>query len=173
VHERQPASLARCWAFVIAAVILYIPANLLPVLNTASIQASHSDTIYSGIRRLWDTGSWVLAIIVFVASIIVPAAKLGSLSYLLLTVQRADRRRALARARLFRITHWIGRWSMVDIYVGATMVAVVQFKAIASITPGPGAIAFGAVVVLTMLASQSLDPRLIWDPLHDRGNAHA
>lgn len=165
LHARQPASLARGWAFVIAAAILYVPANLLPVLETASYQESHVDTILSGIVRLWTTGNWVLATIVFVASMVVPAAKLASLGFLLAAAQRRSRWRPLWRARLFRVTHWIGRWSMVDIYVGATLVSVVQFKAFASVTPGPAAIAFGAVVVLTMLASQSFDPRLTWDPV--------
>ena len=167
LHLRKPASIARTWAFLVAAAILYIPANVLPVLETHSLVEHKSDTILSGVIFLWTTGSWLLAVIVFAASIVIPAAKLVSLSYLLVTAQRRSRTRPEQRARLYRATAYIGRWSMVDIYVGATLVALVQLKAFASIVPGPGAVFFAAVVILTMFASMSFDPRLTWDPLDD------
>ena len=170
---RRPDSIQRAWAFLIAAAILYIPANALPIMHSGSLYGQQSDTIWSGIVWLWQTGSWVLALIVFVASMVVPIAKIASLAFLLTAAQRGSTWNPQRRGMLFRITHWIGRWSMVDIYVGATLVALVQFKAFASIEPEPGAIAFGAVVVLTMLATQSFDPRLTWDPLDRREAAHA
>jgi len=163
LHARKPNSISRAWAFVIAACVFYIPANVMPVLHTGSIFNTKSDTIMSGVVHLWTTGSWVLAAIVFVASIVVPGGKLLSMGVLLVTAQRKSRWRPVDRARLYRATAYIGRWSMVDIFVGATLVALVQFNLIASIQPGPGAIAFGAVVVLTMLASMSFDPRVTWD----------
>jgi paraquat-inducible protein A len=167
LYARKPASIARTWAFLVAAAILYIPANMLPVLETQSLVENKSDTIMSGVVFLWTTGSWLLAVIVFVASVAIPAAKIVSLAYLLVAAQRRSRHRPDQRARLYRATAYIGRWSMVDIYVGATLVALVQLKAFASIVPGPGAVYFGAVVVLTMFASMSFDPRLTWDPLDD------
>jgi paraquat-inducible protein A len=167
LHTRKPNSITRSWAFLAAACIFYIPANLLPVLHTGSIFQTTTDTIMSGVVHLWVTGSWALAAIVFVASIVVPGAKLISMAILLVTAQRGSRWAPQARARLYRATAYIGRWSMVDIFVGATLVALVQFNLIASILPGPGAIAFGAVVVLTMLASMSFDPRLTWDAFED------
>jgi len=167
LHARKPASITRSWAFLLAAAILYIPANLLPVLETGTLADFRSDTILSGIVHLWHTGSWLLAVIVFVASMVIPAAKLISMSYLLLSAQRRSTWRPQQRTRLYRATHYIGRWSMVDIYVGAVLVAMVQLKAFASIVPGPGAIYFAAVVILTMSASMSFDPRLTWDPLDD------
>ena len=167
LHARKPASLQRTLAYLVAASILYIPANLLPVMESGSLFLSQSDTIMSGVVYLWRTGSWGLATIVFVASIVIPAAKLLSLAGLLMAARRRSTRNPMRRARIYRITHWIGRWSMVDIYVGATLVALVQFKAFGSIVPGPGAVFFGAVVVLTMLASMSFDPRLTWDPVDE------
>lgn len=167
LHARKPDSISRSWAFLVAGAILYIPANLLPVLQTDTLYTHRSDTILSGVKHLWVTGSWPLAAIVFIASMVVPIAKLISLSFLLVAAQRRSRWRPDQRARLHRATHLIGRWSMVDIYVGAALVALVQFKAFGTTLPGPGAIAFGAVVVLTMLASMSFDPRLTWDPLDD------
>lgn len=167
LYARKPASITRTWAFLIAAAILYIPANLLPVLETHSLAENKSDTILSGVVFLWTSGSEPLAVIVFVASIVIPAAKLLSLAWLGLAAQRRSRWRPDLRARLYRATAYIGRWSMVDIYVGATLVALVQLKAFASIVPGPGAVFFGAVVILTMFASMSFDPRLTWDPLDD------
>ena len=167
LYARKPASIARAWAFLIAAAILYIPANVLPVLETQSLVENKSDTIMSGVVFLWTTGSWLLAVIVFVASVVIPAAKILSLAYLLLAAQRRSRANPQRRAQVYRATAYIGRWSMVDIYVGATLVALVQLKAFASIVPGPGAVYFAAVVIFTMLASASFDPRLTWDPLDD------
>lgn len=168
LYPRQPASYTRCWAFLIAAALLYIPANLLPVLETGSLFEYQSDTILSGVLHLWHTGSWLLALVVFVASIVIPAAKLVSLTFLVASAQRRSTWRPEQRARLYRATHYIGRWSMVDIFVGATLVALVQFKAFASIVPGPGAVFFAAVVIFTMSASMSFDPRLTWDAIDQR-----
>ncbi|MEO5691705.1 MAG: paraquat-inducible protein A [Usitatibacter sp.] len=168
LHARKPASITRSWAFLIAAAILYVPANLFPVLETGTLADHRSDTILSGIVHLWQTGSWLLAVIVFVASMVIPAAKLVSMSFLLVTAQRRSTWRPEQRAKLYRATHYIGRWSMVDIYVGAVLVAMVQLKAFASIVPGPGAVYFALVVILTMSASMSFDPRLTWDPLDDK-----
>lgn len=165
LHARKPASITRSWAYLIAAVILYVPANLLPVMESGGLYLAQSDTIWSGVVYLWTTGSWVLAAIVFTASILIPAAKLVSLAWLLAAAQRRSTRSPMRRARIYRATAYIGRWSMVDIFVGAVLVGLVQFKAFASIVPGPGAVFFGAVVVLTMLASASFDPRLTWDGL--------
>ncbi len=166
LHPRIPNSIRRAWAFLIAAVILYFPANMLPILHTGNLfGGSRTDTIMSGVIHLWETRSAGLAAIVFIASIVVPALKLVSLSLLLITSQRGSTWKPRLRAQIYRWTHWIGRWSMTDIYVGATLVALVHLGPFANIEPGDGAVAFGAVVVLTMLATLSFDPRLIWDPL--------
>ncbi|HYC37943.1 MAG TPA: paraquat-inducible protein A [Usitatibacter sp.] len=163
LHGRKPNSLSRTWAFLIAAAILYVPANLLPVLHTGTVFEYQTDTIMSGVIHLWTTRSYGLALIVFVASIVVPLAKIVSLAYLAWMAQRGSRHAPQRRAWIYRLTHSIGRWSMVDIYVGAVLVALVHLGPLASVEPGPAAIAFGAVVILTMLASQSFDPRLTWD----------
>ncbi len=168
LHTRKPNSLARSWALLIAAAALYIPANYLPILHTGSVWGQQTDTILSGVLHLWNTGSQALAAIVFTASIVVPAAKILSLFFLLYTAQRRSLWRPDQRARLYRATHMIGRWSMVDIYVGGTLVALVHLGPFADIEPGPAAIPFGAVVVLTMLATMSFDPRLTWDPVDAR-----
>jgi paraquat-inducible protein A len=168
LHWRKPDSIARTWAFLIAAAILYVPANLLPIINSGSLFGSRSDTILEGVVYLWTSGTPVLSIVVFMASIVVPGAKMAALALLLVTSQRGSTWRPADRTRLYRLAAYVGRWSMVDIYVGALSVALVQLRPFASIEPGPGAIFFGAVVVLTMLASESFDPRLIWDPVDAR-----
>lgn len=163
LHVRKPQSIQRTWAFIIAATVLYIPANLLPVFDTSAIGGTVSDTIMTGAIRLWLTGAWPLAVVILVASIGVPLAKLLVLSYLLIAVRRRLPSSPIRRAQLYRFTDFIGRWSMVDIFVGTLLVGLVNFQPLALISPGPGAIAFGTVVILTMLASQSFDPRLLWD----------
>lgn len=163
LHRRKPASLARTWALLIAAAVLYIPANLLPVMKSSSLFGAQEDTIWSGIVFLWLDGSWALAGLVFFASMLVPLAKLLVLGGLAASVQLGWRGRPLLRTRLYRSIESVGRWSMLDIYVVTALVGLVQLQSVAVIQAGPGALAFGAVVVLTMLASLSFDPRLIWD----------
>jgi len=143
--------------------MLYLPANLLPIIETTTLKGSDWDTIMSGLIVLWLDGLWPLSIIIFVASIVIPLAKLVALTYLLISARRAWTPRRRVRTRLYRVIDFVGKWSMVDIYVGGLLVGLVQFGPVASVRPGPGAIAFGAVVVLTMFASHSFDPRLLWD----------
>jgi len=165
LHVRKPDSINRTWALLIAAMILYIPANLLPVMVTQSLFGAQDDTIMSGVVLFWTSGSKGLAIIIFIASVVVPMLKLGVLALLAFTAQRRSRWRPRQRTILYRMVEFIGRWSMLDIFVVTLTVALVRFKSLAVITAGPGALAFGAVVVLTMLAAMQFDPRLIWDPV--------
>jgi len=163
VHPRLPDSVARSWAFLLAGTALYLPANLLPVTTTASIGGRQSDTIFSGIVYFWKDGSYGLAVLVFVASIVVPMTKLLLLSLLLISLQRHDRRWAVQRLKAWRALEIIGRWSMLDIFAITILAALVQVESLAELRPGPGAMAFGAVVVLTMLATHWFDPRLLFD----------
>ena len=165
LHFRKPGSVSRCWALLIAAYILYIPANLLTMMETGSIISYRKDTIISGVVELWRTGSWAIAIIVFIASVTIPLLKLISLTLLLVSVQRRSRWHPRQRTRLYRLVELVGRWSMLDIYVVTLLAAMVQLGPMGTVKAGPAALAFGAVVVLTMFASMQFDPRLIWDPL--------
>ncbi|MHB8058571.1 MAG: paraquat-inducible protein A [Desulfuromonadaceae bacterium] len=165
LHFRKPASVSRCWALLVSAYVLYIPANLLTIMETGSLFNYRKDTIVSGVVHLWKTGSWLIAVVVFIASVTIPLLKLMSLTLLLISVQRRSRWRPRQRTRLYRMVEVVGRWSMLDIYVVALLAALVQLGSIATVKAGPGALAFGAVVVLTMFASMQFDPRLIWDPL--------
>ncbi|MEP7083761.1 MAG: paraquat-inducible protein A [Betaproteobacteria bacterium] len=163
VHLRKPDSVRRTWAFLVAAYVLYLPANLLPIMDTSSLFDAQRDTILSGIIYLWKTGSWVTALIVFIASIVTPLAKLIVLTALVISVQFKSTWRPHARATAYRIVSLVGRWSMLDIFVVTVLVALVQIQSVAVVTAGPAAFAFGAVVVLTIFAAMSFDPRLIWD----------
>ena len=165
LHFRKPGSVARCWSLLIAAYILYIPANLLTMMETGSLFSYRKDTIISGVVHLWRTGSWGIALVVFIASITIPLLKLISLTLLLISVQRRSHWHPRQRTRLYRLVELVGRWSMLDIYVVTLLAALVQLGSMATVKAGPAAVAFGAVVVLTMFASMQFDPRLIWDPL--------
>lgn len=165
LHQRKPASLARAWAFLLAAYLLYIPANLLPIMVTQSIFGTQRDTIMSGVIYLWLSGSFMLAIVVLIASIVVPLLKMMILTLLLLSVRRESTWRIREQTRLYTLVEVIGRWSMLDIFVVALLASLVRAGALATITPGAGALAFSSVVVLTMLASLNFDPRLLWDAL--------
>src|SRR5574340_203866 len=167
LHLRKPDSIARTWALIIAAAILYIPANLLPIMETSSLFGAQADTIMSGVVYLWTSGSWPLALVVFIASVLVPLAKLFSLVILVVSVQRRSHWQPLQRAKLYRLVELVGKWSMLDVYVVTMLAALVQLNALASIKPAAGALAFGAVVVLTMFAAMSFDPRLIWDSMEN------
>jgi len=173
IHQRFPDSVNRTWAFLIAAIILYIPANLLPVMYTNSLFGKEDDTIISGVVYFWNSGSPALATIIFIASILVPVMKLAALSLLAWTAQRRSSWHPMQRTKLYRIVEFVGRWSMLDIFVITLTVALVRFQSLAVITAGPGAMAFCAVVVLTMLASMQFDPRLIWDPVNLNGENYA
>jgi paraquat-inducible protein A len=168
LHKRKPHSLARSWALVIAACILYIPANVLPVMTVTSFGQGEPDTILSGVKTLIGAGMWPVALLVFFASITVPVLKIVAMIFLLISVQRRSRWRPRDRTVLYRVVESVGRWSMVDIFMISILVALVNLGAIASIVPGPGAIAFAAVVILTMIAAMTFDPRLIWDAQESR-----
>jgi paraquat-inducible protein A len=169
---RKPASLQRTWAYLVAAAICYVPANVLPVLTTTTATGSESDTILQGVVLLWSPTGWPLSLIVLVASIMIPSAKILALAYLLITVHRGSIRNNGQRVRLYRTVELIGRWSMVDVFVDAFTAALVQLQPLMSVSPGPGLLFFAAVVVLTMLAVESFDPRLIWDPSSEEEPPH-
>jgi paraquat-inducible protein A len=160
---RKPDSILRTWAFLLAGYALYIPANITPIMEARSMRDNQIDTIMSGVIYLWNAGTWHLAIIVFTASIVVPTFKLLGLTWLAWTVQRGETRWRRARLRLYRFIDLIGRWSMLDIYVVALLMALVQLKLFASVRAGPAILSFGAVVIMTLLAANNFDPRLIWD----------
>jgi paraquat-inducible protein A len=173
LHPRKVNSIARTWALVISAFVLYIPANVLPVTITTYLGSSQSDTIMSGVIYFMQTGSWGIALIIFVASIVVPIAKLVVLSGLLLSVQRRSNWRPEERTRLYRITELVGRWSMLDVFVVTVLVALVRLGYLTTIEAGPGILYFAAVVVITMFAAMTFDPRLIWDALENNDESNA
>jgi len=163
LQQRRRETLSRSWAYLLAAAIMYIPANLYPVLQTRTVAGDESHTIMGGVVTLWRGGSWPLALLVFFASIVVPLLKLAAMTLLLASVQARSSWRLHERARLFRLVEFVGRWSMLDIFVVAILVALVRLRSLATMDAGPGALAFGTVVVLSMLAAQSFDARLLWD----------
>ena len=167
LHSRKPRSIARAWALVLAATIFYIPAMVLPITHTITLGQVQSDTIMSGVIFFIQTGSWPVALVIFVASVFVPLLKLLILYFLLISVQRGWRWRPVDRTRLYRLTEAIGRWSMLDIFVVTILVALVHLGTLATIEAGAGALFFAAVVVITMIAAEAFDPRLIWDNLED------
>ena len=160
---RHHHSIQYTWALVIAAAICFIPANLLPVLSTTTLGSVDSDTIMGGVVFLYTSGSWPLALIVLIASVMIPLGKLVALAYLLITVQRGSSGSGRERTRLYRMVEFIGRWSMLDVFVDTFTVALVQLQPLMFVEPGAGVVFFAAVVVLTMIAAESFDPRLIWD----------
>ena len=163
LHQRKTNSLTRTWALVIAAFIFYIPANVLPITVVTSLGKTQADTIMSGVIYFMLTGMVPIALVIFIASVAVPLIKLFVLSYLLISVQRKSRWRPEDRTRLYRIAEAVGRWSMVDIFVVTILVALVKLGGLATIDAGPAASYFAAVVVSTIFAAMSFDPRLIWD----------
>lgn len=163
LHQRKRHSYGRTWALLIAAAILYIPANVLPIMNTASLYGSYDSTIIGGVIEFWQNKEFDIAIVIFVASIMVPTLKFIALGLLLITARRGSRRGRRQRAKLYRGVELIGYWSMLDVFVVALMSALVHFGLLGSAAPRPGVIYFGLVVVLTMFAAMSFDPRLIWD----------
>jgi len=163
LYSRKPDSINRTWALLLTACILYLPANLLPVMTTRSLFGTQEDTILSGVIHFWDSGDWALAAIIFIASFLVPLFKLASLMLMAIAARRHSPWARAERTRLYRVVEIIGRWSMLDVFVVSLLAGLVRMDQIAEITAGSGIASFAGVVVLTMLASISFDPRLAWD----------
>ncbi|MDR2787676.1 MAG: paraquat-inducible protein A [Candidatus Accumulibacter sp.] len=163
LRRRRPDSVARAWALLIAALILYIPANALPVMYTRLFGRGGESTIMSGVIEFWRSGSYEIALVIFIASIAVPCAKFLTIGLLLTSARRRSVRAMRERARLYRLIELFGYWSMLDVAVVAIVSALVRFQALSDIEPRIGILFFGVVVILTMLSAMSFDPRLTWD----------
>ena len=168
LHLRAPDSLQRTLALLITASILYIPANLLPIMTTEQLGRSIDSTILGGVILLIDMGSYPVAAVIFIASVLIPIGKLFMMFWLCWGVHQKHMTSQRQRTSLYRITEFIGRWSMVDVFVVTVLVVLIQLGGVIRIDSGPAAIAFGALVIVTMLAAESFDPRLIWDARGDR-----
>ena len=166
---RKHHAIQRTWALIIAALICYIPANLLPVMASTTLVSSENDTIISGVVLLYKTGSWHLALIVLIASVVIPLAKIMALAFLLITIQRRSVKEQRERLQLYRLVDFVGRWSMLDVFVVTFTVALIQLQPLMSVQPGAGVLFFASVVVLTLMAAESFDPRLIWDSRNEKG----
>ncbi len=160
--QADPLSNQRSWAWLLASVLAYLPANLLPIMSTTSALETRSHTLLGGIAELWTSDAWVLASVVFIASVAVPLLKIGALGLLIWTGQHAPQWRRHERATLYRLIDAVGHWSMLDVYVVVLLTAMMRFGGLASVEPQPGLLAFAAMVVLTLLAAHSVDPRRIW-----------
>jgi len=167
LHLRKPRSIQRTVALTIAAIFLYLPANILPIMTTESLTTgSESSTIIGGVITFWQSGAYPVAAIIFVASVVIPVLKVLAIFGLCFAAR--SNRSPISATRVYRMTELVGRWSMVDVFVVAILVSVVQLDSLISIKPGPAALAFAGMVILTMLAAHSFDQRLIWD----RSNRH-
>jgi len=160
---RMPASLQRTVALLVAAMVLYVPANLLPIMTFQQLGRGEPQTILSGVVHLAEGGFWGLALVVFVASIVVPVLKLIGIAFLIATTYFRWPDSRVAATRVHLLLERVGRWSMIDVFTIALLVSLVQLDLLASVEAGAGALYFAIVVVLTMLASQTFDPRLLWD----------
>lgn len=163
LHLRKPNSIHRVVAYLITACLLYIPAMFLPITTTTELGRVMESTIIGGVIHLWEQGSYLVAFIIFFASIFIPIAKIIALFWLCWSVIYRHGNKRRERAKLFRVTEFVGRWSMIDVFVVAILVALIQLGGILTIQPGNAALAFAGVVVITMFAAFSFDPRLIWD----------
>ena len=171
LHMRKPDSISRTMALVIAAAVMYVPANLLPILTTRELGISTESTIIAGMVQFWNTGAYPIAIVIFTASIMIPLLKIVALLWLCAAAKGLVPHSARILGKVYWITELLGRWSMVDIFVVAILVAMVQLGNYMIITPGPGALAFAGVVLLTMFAAMSFDPKLLWDQLEREEDA--
>lgn len=163
LHARMPHSLQKVWAWMLAGLIAYIPANIYPMLITRNFGKEYENTIVGGVIELINHGSVGVGLIVFFASIVIPIGKFIAISYLALSVRSATVIRGHGRQHLYEVVEFIGRWSMIDVFVVAILAAVVQFNFAATINPGIAAVSFALSVAFTMLAAQSFDPKMIWD----------
>jgi paraquat-inducible protein A len=160
---RRPGSLTTTAAFTLAGYILYLPANVLPVLRITRFGQTESYTILGGVRDLAEAGLWPLALLVLFASILVPVLKLAGLTWFLIAIRWRSQRLLRARTILYRLIDFIGRWSNIDVFMISIVSSLLQFGTLTTVDPGPGIASFAAVVVLTMIAARAFDPRLMWD----------
>jgi paraquat-inducible protein A len=174
LHYYDPQqNLQRAWALLLTSIVLYIPANLYPIMYTVSLGYSEGSTIMGGVVLLWELGSYPIAMVIFIASVVIPLAKISSLTWLFISARRASEhsaKQAIQRLRLYRMTELIGRWSMIDIFVVAILVALVQLQNLMAIFPGPAALSFAAVVVFTMLSAMTFDTRVFWSSTNSNSN---
>ena len=171
LHVRATDSIQRTVALLVTAILLYIPANVLPIMTTHQLGQAEGSTIIGGVVLLIHHGSYPIAAVIFIASVMVPVGKMCSISWLCWSVARGHTTSHQQRTRLYRVTEFVGKWSMTDVFVVAILVALIQLGGLLSIDAGPAAIAFGGVVIVTMLAAESFDSRLIWDQLGEAEEA--
>lgn len=168
VRRRIPDSFQHTLALLLAATVLYLPANLLPIMTTVQLGEERRDTIFSGVIHLFESGNFGIATIVFVASIVVPIGKIITLGYLLWAIRKGEQGHPKRQTFVYRVTEFVGRWSMIDVFVVTLLVAMVQFGVLANVEPNGAIVCFAGVVVLTMLAAETFDPRLLWDAHNDK-----
>lgn len=169
LHLRKPDSVNRTVALMLAAAALYVPANMLPMMSMTELGTATDNTIIGGIIYFWKGGAYPIALVILTASIIIPLLKIIALSWLCLAASGKLHPSPAILGRIYWLTELFGRWSMVDIFVVGILVALVQLGNYMTVTPGPGALAFAGVVVLTMFAAMSFDPRLLWDRFEKLG----
>ena len=163
VHYRKHDSINRTWALLISAFIMYIPANTEPMLITISLEQESTDTIMSGVIYFLSHGDWPIALVIFAASVLIPLMEMIAIAYILIMIQSGATRRKVENTRLYIIAEFLGKWSMVDVFVVALLSALIQLGTLTTIAPGPAGMAFAAMVILTMFAAMAFDPKLIWD----------
>ena len=163
LQSRDSTSLQRVWAWLLAGIVAYIPANIYPMLLTTRFGRASENTILGGVIELFEHGSYGIALIVFTASVLIPIGKFIAIAYLALSVRSAVVIRGHGRQRLYEVVEFIGRWSMIDVFVVAILAALVQFDFVATVNPGIAAVSFALSVAFTMLSAQSFDPKAIWD----------
>jgi paraquat-inducible protein A len=173
LHSRIPNSLQRVLAWLLVGLICYVPANLLPMLKTRTLGHETDSTIVGGAVDLAHHGAWDIAAVVFIASVVIPVSKFFVILYLVWSIRYRTRLAVHTRIHLYEIVEFIGRWSMIDVFVVAILSALVQFSFLASINPGPAAVFFALSVAFTMLSALALDPRLIWDTAEPETPLHA
>jgi len=168
VHYRKTDSINRAWAFLIAAMIMYIPANTEPMMRTTSLGNTSADTILEGVLYFVTHGDWPIGLVIFAASVMLPLLKMIAIAYILISVQRGSATKKSEKTTLYKLAEILGKWSMLDIFVVGLMAGLVQLGALTTIAPGPACIAFAAVVILTMFAEMVFDPKLIWDQMEEK-----
>lgn len=162
-NQSRKNSIEMTWALLLAATIMFVPANTMPIMSFYLLGQGSPSTIMEGVIQLWGANQWPLAVLVFLASIVVPILKILVISFLLFSIQFGSQWQARAQLRLYKFTEFIGRWSMVDIFVVAILVGIVQFGSLAHVEANVGSLSFACVVILTMLAARTLNAHLIWD----------